>query len=164
MSSEDRKASRFSADAIKSSKDEAEKAKSHQLNELKMSEEYRTFESKTLDEQADEITSDLIWNKKNFLFEFDGQDQAQRDELVKEFVGAGITFSLVTAIDLRFLNANKFARMMGPLKKFLIINTLQFPLYIWYYYRLNNNYMGVKKHMVKKYLLLGDEVLFKKMD
>merc|ERR1712086_107966 len=111
--------------------------------------------------QADEITKDLIWNRRNFLFDFDGQDQAQRDELIKEGVGAGITLSLVTAIDLRFLNANKFARLMGPMKNFLIINTLQFPIYIWYYYRLNNNFMAMKKHMVKKYLLIGDEILFK---
>ena len=53
---------------------------------------------------------------------------------------------------------------MGPLKKFMAINTLLFPFYIYYYYRLNNSYMKVKKHMVKKYLLLGDEVLFKKRD
>ena len=131
------------------------------MNNLIMSDEYQTFESKSLDDQAHEITSDLIWNKRHFLFEFDNQDQAHRDELLKEFVGAGITFSLVTILDLRFLNMNKFSRHMGPLKKFLIINTLNMPFYIFYYYRLNNNYMNMKKHMVKKYLLLGDEVLFK---
>ena len=77
-------------------------------------------------------------------------------------MGAGITFSLVTVFDLWYLNKNKFSRNMGPLKKFLAINALNLPFYIVYYYRLNTNYMKMQKYMVKKYLLLGDEVLFKK--
>lgn len=35
---------------------------------------YRSFEEKTLEEQADEITRTLLWNEENPLFSFDSQD------------------------------------------------------------------------------------------
>ena len=71
---------------------------------LDQQEHYREFVQKSLDEQAEEITSDLIWRKQNLLFDFDNQDDIKREDYVKEIVGAGIFFTLVTAIDIRVLN------------------------------------------------------------
>ena len=56
----------------------------------------------------------------------------------------------------------KFAKNMGPLRKFALLNGLNLPFYIFFYHKITNKYMDLKKYMVKKYLLLGDEVLFKK--
>lgn len=39
-----------------------------------MVENYRAFEDKTIEEQADDITSSLLWNDQNPLFSFDLQD------------------------------------------------------------------------------------------
>ena len=36
---------------------------------------YRKFEEKSLDEQADEITRDLVYGERNLLFDFDHQDK-----------------------------------------------------------------------------------------
>ena len=36
--------------------------------------EFKTFEEKTLEEQADEITKSIIWNDENPLFDFDEKD------------------------------------------------------------------------------------------
>ena len=96
------------------------------------------------------------------MFDFDGQDQVQRDEYVKECVGAGIFFTAVTAIDLRVLNGMKAAKNMGPLRKFILLNVLQIPFYGYFWYKINTKYMDLKKFMVQKYLILGDEVLFKR--
>ena len=35
---------------------------------------FTSFEEKTIDEQADDITQALVWNEENPLFEFDHQD------------------------------------------------------------------------------------------
>ena len=123
---------------------------------------YRKFEEKSLDEQADEITTDLLWSQRNLLFEFDNQDKMQRDEYMKELIGAGIFFTMVTALDLRVLNSMKAAKAMGPLRKFVFLNILQMPFYAFYYYKINTKYMDLKKFMVQKYLILGDEILFKR--
>ena len=67
----------------------------------------------------------------------------------------------MTAIDLRVLNSMKQMRNIGPLRKFLFLNTLQTPFYIYFYFKITNRYTELKKFMVQKYLILGDEVLFK---
>ena len=87
-------------------------------------EHYQNFVSKTLDEQATEITTDLVWKKRNLLFDFDNQDDIKREDYIKELVGASIFFPLVTAIDLRVLNGMKGAKNMGPLRKFMFLNVL----------------------------------------
>jgi hypothetical protein len=109
---------------------------------------YRKFEEKSLDEQADEITHDLLWGQRNLLFDFDNQDQVQREEYIKELIGAGIFFTMVTAIDLRVLNGMKAAKAMGPLRKFVFLNILQLPFYAYFYYKINTRYMDLKKFMV----------------
>ena len=123
---------------------------------------YRKFEEKSLDEQADEITKDLVYGERNLLFDFDHQDKFQREEYFKELIGAGIFFTMVTAIDLKVLNGMKAAKAMGPLRKFVFLNILQIPFYAYFYYKINTRYMDLKKFMVQKYLILGDEILFKR--
>lgn len=70
---------------------------------------YKSFEEKSLEEQADEITRSLLWNEENPLFSFDTQDQIKRREFTKSLVGAGIFFTMLTAIDLRVLKRMKSA-------------------------------------------------------
>jgi hypothetical protein len=36
---------------------------------------YRKFEEQSLDEQADQITHDLVYGERNLLFDFDNQDK-----------------------------------------------------------------------------------------
>ena len=96
------------------------------------------------------------------MFDFDNQDRAKRDEFYKEFIGGGIFFSAVTAIDLKMLNGMKSARNMGPLRKFALLNVLHTPFYIYFYYKISTSSLELKKYMVKKYLILGDEILFKR--
>ena len=122
---------------------------------------YRNFENKSLDEQAEEITHDLIWQKRNFLFDFDSQDEDQRYDYVKECTGAGIFFTLMTAVDLKYINSQKLFKTIGPLRKFMVLNAMHTPFYVYFYFRINKGYMDLKKYMVKKYLILGDEILFK---
>ena len=110
----------------------------------------------------DEVTHDLFCNKRNLLFDFDNEDLVHREEFVKECVGLGIIFSLVTIINIRVLNSMKIANNMGPLRKFVLLNTLNLPFYFYFYHKITNKYMDLKKYMVKEYLLLGDEVLFKR--
>ena len=71
--------------------------------------EYRGFQEKTLDEQAADITTSLLWNDENPLFAFDNTDQVMRREFNKQLVGAGIFFSLLTTIDMRVLRRMKAA-------------------------------------------------------
>ena len=56
----------------------------------------------------------------------------------------------------------KVAKNMGPLRKFAILNALNLPFYFYFHHKITNKYMDLKKYLVKKYLILGDEVLFKK--
>lgn len=50
---------------------------------------------------------------------------------------------------------------MGPLRKFVLINVLNTPIYFYYYYTLTQSYMVLQKHLVKKYLITGDELIYK---
>ena len=62
-------------------KDKEEKAKSSDITSsmgADQSQFYRNFVNKSLDEQADEITTNLVWQQRNLLFDFDRQDRAQR--------------------------------------------------------------------------------------
>ena len=96
------------------------------------------------------------------MFDFDNLDRVKRDDFYKEIIGGGIFFGAVTAIDLRVLNGMKTARQMGPLRKFLLLNELHTPFYIYFYYKITSTQLELKKYMVKKYLILGDEILFKR--
>jgi hypothetical protein len=68
----------------------------------------------------------------------------------------------MTVIDLKVLNGMKAAKAMGPLRKFMFLNLLQTPFYIYFYYKISTKSLELKKYMVKKYLILGDEILFKR--
>ena len=120
------------------------------------------FDEKTIDEQADDITSALIFDEENPLFIFDKKDYFERREFQKSLVGCTMTLSLVTYIDLRVLNGTQYGRAMGPLRKFFALNILNIPIYWYFYHDLNQKYMDLKKHLVKRYLIEGDEILYKR--
>lgn len=96
------------------------------------------------------------------LFEFDAQDMAQRQDFVKDAIGCGIIFTFVTAVDLKVLNSIKAARNVGPLRKFVLLNFLNLPFYFYFYHQLSTHHQRLRKSLVKKYLLAGDEILFKR--
>ncbi len=51
---------------------------------------------------------------------------------------------------------------MGPLRKLILINILNAPFYFYFYQDINQKYIALQKHLVKKHLILGEELLFKK--
>ena len=124
--------------------------------------EFRPFEDKSIEEQADDITSSLIWNDQNPLFSFDNEDHIKKREFNKSLTGAGIFFFVLTAIDMRVLRKMKAAKTMGPLRKLFLINLLNSPFYFYFYHDINQKYIVLQKHLVRKYLILGDELLFKR--
>ncbi len=123
---------------------------------------FTNFEDKTIDEQADEITRALIYQEENPLFEFDTQDDAKRREFTKSCTGAGIFMILVNTISLRQINKMKGGKTMGPMRKFFILNALNLPFYWYFYNDVTQNYMDLKKHLVTRYLIQGDEILYKR--
>jgi hypothetical protein len=72
-----------------------------------------------------------------------------------------VTVLAVTAIDIRILNRMSWGKQMGPLRKFMLINLLNCPIYLYYYYSLTRGYLQLQKHLVKKYLISGDELIYK---
>ena len=103
-----------------------------------------------------------MMNDENPLFDFDTQDHIKRREVTKSMIGAGIFFTLITAFDLRILNRMKAGRTMGVMKKLILINVMNTPFYIYFYNDINKRYMDLKKHLVTKYLIIGDELMFKR--
>ena len=87
---------------------------------------------------------------------------AQREDYVKDVIGCGIVFLFVTAVDLRVLNSIKSVKHVGPLRKFVLLNVLNMPFYFYFYYKLSTQNQRLRKSLVKKYLLAGDEILFKR--
>ena len=77
-------------------------------------------------------------------------------------MGAGIFFTMLTAIDLRVLKRIKAAQKMGPLRKMLLLNLLNSPFYFYFYNDITGRYRDVERHLVKKYLIIGDELMYKK--
>ena len=98
-----------------------------------MSNEFRSFEEKSIEEQADDITTSLLWNDQNPLFSFDMEDQVKKRDFTKSLTGAGIFFVLLTSIDMRVLKRMKAAKQMGPLRKLALINLLNAPFYFYFY-------------------------------
>ena len=120
------------------------------------------FEEKTIDEQADEITKSLIMDEENPIFTFDHQDRTARRELYKSGLACSITLGLVTMIDLKVLNTTQYGRALGPLRKFAALNVINLPIYWYYYHDITSKYMDLKKHCVTRYLIDGDEILYKR--
>ena len=102
--------------------------------------DYREFKEKSFEEQADDITSSLIWNDENPLFAFDNTDHVKRRELTKTLVGTGIFFGLLTTVDMRVLRRMKAAKTMGTLRKLALINLLNAPFYFYFYYDISRKY------------------------
>ena len=121
-----------------------------------------SFEEKTIDEQAIEITNSLIRDEETPLFTFDEEDFAARRELYKSGVATVMTVGLVSIVDLQVLNGTKYGRALGPLRKFAALNLLNLPIYWYYYHDVTQRYMDLKKHCVTRYLIEGDEILYKK--
>ena len=51
---------------------------------------------------------------------------------------------------------------MGPMRKLVLINLLNAPFYFYFYHDINLKYINLQKHLVKKYLIIGEELLYKK--
>ena len=77
-------------------------------------------------------------------------------------MGAGLFVGVVTWVDLRVLNGMKHAKQMGPLRKFALITVIQSPFYWYFYNDVRQSYMEMKRHLVAKYLIAGDEILYKR--
>jgi hypothetical protein len=56
----------------------------------------------------------------------------------------------------------KGGKTMGPLKKLILLNMMNSPFYYYFYTDINYRYTDVKKHLVTKYLIIGDELMYKK--
>ena len=84
-----------------------------------------------------------------------------RRDFTKSMVGAGIFFSIITTVDMRVLNRMKSARRLTGFKKLFIVNLLNAPFYFYFYNDISKKYMGLKKHLVTKYLIIGDELMYK---
>ena len=50
---------------------------------------------------------------------------------------------------------------MGPLRKLVLLNILNAPFYFYFYNDITNRYQNLEKHLVTKYLIIGDELLYK---
>ena len=48
---------------------------------------------------------------------------------------------------------------MGPMRKLVLINLLNAPFYFYFYHDINLKYINLQKHLVKKYLIIGEELL-----
>ena len=68
----------------------------------------------------------------------------------------------VTAVDIRVLNTRKWGRQLGPMRKSLLIQAMNAPIYVYYYYTLTQGYSNFQRHLVQKYLIEGDEILYRK--
>jgi len=123
---------------------------------------FLAFEEKSIDEQASEITKDLLWNVDNSLFTWDMTDRSKRHDVQKSIVGCGIFVGLISMIDVRVLNRMKHGKSLGPLRKFLMINALNAPFYYYFYYDIYQSYSNLQRHLVEKYLISGDEIMYKK--
>ena len=99
----------------------------------KVDRRFLAFEDKTIDEQADDITRQLIFAEDNPMFEFDSDDQTAKREFQKSVVVAGITIHAVWFIDVKVLNTTQWGLALGPLRKFLVINAICTPIY-WIFY------------------------------
>lgn len=51
---------------------------------------------------------------------------------------------------------------MGPLRKFALLNVLNLPFYWYFYNDVSNHYTAMKRHLVTRYLISGDEILYKR--
>ena len=74
------------------------------------------------------------------LFEFDSKDMSMRQDFVKDAIGCGIIFTLVTVVDLRVMNGIKAIRNVGPLRKFIALNVLNTPFYFYFYHQLSTHH------------------------
>lgn len=75
--------------------------------------------------------------------------------------GSVITTVAVIGVDINALNWFKWGKQMGPLRKFFLINLINVPVYSYYYFALTKSYMQLQKHLVKKHLISGDELIYK---
>ena len=94
---------------------------------------FLSFEDKTIDEQADQITQQLLTGEDSPIFEFDRSDRDVLKKFQEQVVAGGITVSLLWLADIKVLNTTQWGMAMGPLRKFGLINVMTLPVY-WYFY------------------------------
>ena len=104
----------------------------------------------------------MIRNEESLIITYDNEDHVKRRDFNKSLTGAGIFVTVITAVDMRLLRSMKAARNMGPVKKLVFLNILNAPFYYYFYNDISNKYLELKKHLVTKYLIIGDELMYKK--
>ena len=65
-------------------------------------------------------------------------------------------------ISLRQINKMPGGKTMGPMRKSLLLIALDLPFYWYFYNDVTQNYMDLKKHLVTRYLISGDDILYKR--
>ena len=123
---------------------------------------FLAFEDKTIDEQADEVTRQLIYDEEAPIFDFDAEDREVKKEFQKHGVVAGVTITGLSIADINVLNRTKWGLALGPLRKFALINVINLPVYWYFATTLKSAHMDLKKHIVQKYLIQGGEILYKR--
>ena len=48
------------------------------------------------------------------------------------------------------------------MRKLFVINLLNSPFYFYFYTDINKRYTELQKHLVTRYLIIGDEIMYKK--
>jgi len=110
--------------------------------------------------------------EENPLFEFDQDDQVVKREFAKSCTGAAIATSAITFIDFKVIRMNKRLRELGFSKTFLLLQVtififhnelklLNIPVYTYFYFDITKQWTNVQRHLVQKYLVAGDELMYK---
>ena len=123
---------------------------------------FLAFEDKTIDEQADEITNQLIWEEEAPIFNFDQKDRDERHKFMKELTVAVMTIGGIWIADVKVLNTTKWGIALGPLRKFALINVMTAPVYWYFYTTVMQSHQDLKKHLVTRYLISDGQILFKR--
>ena len=108
------------------------------------------------------MTKQLIYGEEGALIDYDVDDREMRTEFMKKAVGASLTIGLTVFVDLKVLNLTKWGLALGPLRKFAFINALNLPIYWYFYTNVRQAHQNLKLHLVRKYLVSGGELLYKR--
>ena len=73
-----------------------------------------------------------------------------------------MTLSILFVVDVRVLNMMKYGKTMGPMRKGALLFAINSPI-MWYFgHHATQSYMDMKRHLVTRYLIQDDKILYKK--
>jgi hypothetical protein len=67
-------------------------------------------------------------------FDFDEADREVRQEFNKSLMGAFMTLTAITVVDIKVINMMKHGKSLGPLRKAGILMFLNGPPSFWFFY------------------------------